>query len=149
MNASTSRTWTAAVAVAAATTAVNVGIHAALTPMHLEEMPYIGVLFILGNVAVVASFILIVIRRTRLLGWALAAATSAAEIGAFLASRTIGLPHGYKETWSLATENVLGYVCVVVEAVTITVALAQLLRARAASGNVAQPIPSMALGARS
>jgi len=110
--------WTAILAAE-----LNVGIHAFLTPMHLREMPYIGALFIVGNAAFTAGAIVLLGSRRRRFGWALIGATSALELAGFVASRTIGLPGGYKEGWALTSENVLGMVCVVAETVVLALAI--------------------------
>ena len=105
---------------------VNIAVHAALTPMHLSETPYIGVLFMIGNVALIAAIGLLSSERWRRAGWLLAGATSVAQIAAFLASRTVGLPQSYKENWAVSTENMLGWLCLAVELATVIAALVSL-----------------------
>lgn len=112
---------------------LNIGIHAALMPMHLEETFYIGVLFAIGNAALFLAMLAMVSPRTRALGWSLAAATSVAEFGGFVASRTVGLPHGYKETWAAQPEDLLGLVCLVTEVVVVALALVAVRHAVAAN----------------
>ena len=105
---------------------VNIAVHAALTPMHLSETPYIGVLFIVGNVALIAAIGLLSREPWRQAGWLLGGATSVAQIAAFLASRTVGLPQGYKENWAVTTENMLGWLCLAVELATVITAFVSL-----------------------
>lgn len=102
---------------------VNIGIHVALTPMHLEEKFYIGVLFTVGNAALFAAMLLLISSRLRTIGWLLGAATSTVEFVGFVVSRTVGLPQGYKETWANAPEDYLGLVCLAVEVVFVVLAL--------------------------
>lgn len=103
---------------------VNLGIHLALTPMHLEEMPYIGLLFVLGSVLLAGVIAGLVSERdnVRALAWALGSAVCAAEFVLFVVSRTSGLPDGYHETWFGSTEDVLGLVSLAVEALFLACA---------------------------
>lgn len=114
--------------VSAAITAVmvNIAIHAYLTPMHLDEKFYIGVLFCIGNAAFAGSLAMLASRRTRDLGWLLASATALAELGGYVASRTVGLPEGYLESWTGQTEDLLGLVSLVTDAAVVGCALAAL-----------------------
>lgn len=129
---------------------LNIGIHVALTPMHLEEEFYIGVLFTIGNAALFAAMLLLMSARPHVVGWLLAAATSAVEFGAFLASRTIGLPGGYREGWISAPEDLLGLVSLACEVVVIALALRVVLagrratREQAADGRATTGAPSAA-----
>ena len=107
---------------------INVGIHAAMTPDHLAEMTYIGVLFIIGNVLVFAAMLLLYHPRTRQSGWVLGGLVCAGEIAAFILSRTTGLPNGYHESWAATTEDKLGLACVVVEALFVAIAAVRLPR---------------------
>lgn len=102
---------------------LNIGIHVALTPMHLEEKFYIGVLFTIGNTALFAAMLLLVSERLRAIGWLLGTATSVAEFAGFILSRTVGLPQGYKEAWATAPEDYLGLVCLVLEVAFVALAL--------------------------
>jgi hypothetical protein len=126
--------WTALTALE-----LNIGIHAALTPMHLDEMFYIGVLFCVGNAVLFLAMALLMSERRRALGWLLATATSAAELAAFVASRTVGLPRGYHETWTAQPEDLLGLVCVATDVIVI-VAAAYLTRRALRVGAPASPL---------
>jgi hypothetical protein len=78
--------WLAAVCVA-----VGGLTHVPLIQDHLEEAPYIGVLFIaLAVVAVVLAVALLVADSP--LVWAVTVVVMAAAVAAFLVSRTAGLP---------------------------------------------------------
>src|SRR5579875_2103187 len=137
--------WIALVAIE-----LNIGIHVALTPMHLEEEFYIGVLFTMGNAALFAAMLLLMSARLHVVGWFLAAATSAAEFGAFVASRTSGLPGGYRESWISAPEDLLGLVSLACEVVVIALALRvglagrRATRDQAADGRTTNGAPSPA-----
>ncbi|MGH8888180.1 MAG: hypothetical protein ACRDV3_00280 [Acidothermaceae bacterium] len=99
-----------------------IGIHVALTPMHLDEKFYVGVLFTIGNAAFFVAMLFLISVRLRLIGWLLGAATCVVEFGGFIASRTVGLPEGYKETWASAPEDLLGLISLVAEVVFVAAA---------------------------
>jgi hypothetical protein len=127
----TSTPWPGVVARAAVT--INIGLHVWLTPMHLEEMPYIGVLFCVGNAALLAALLLLLSSRGAAVGWLLLAATAAAEAALFVASRTGGLPSGYLEPWFGEPEDTLGLFCLVTDVAMIACAVAS-VRLRRANG---------------
>lgn len=70
--------------------------HVPLVPEHLEEAPYVGVLFVLLVLACVVLAVLLLVRATDARGsdtlWRLSAALCVAAVLAFLVSRTTGLP---------------------------------------------------------
>ena len=70
-------------------------VHLKLTPAHLDEMPYIGVLFLLGGASslIVAAWLAI---REQPLAWAAGAALAGGMLLALVLSRTTGLP-SFKE----------------------------------------------------
>lgn len=112
----------APVYVALTAAGVNIGVHASLTPDHLQEMRYVGVLFIIGNVCMFLAMLLLYDGRTSDVGWLLGSLTCAAEILAFVLSRTAGLPNGYHERWAAGGEDYLGLVSVAAEALFIAAA---------------------------
>jgi hephaestin len=65
--------------------------HLPVTPSHLTEAPYIGVLFVLLEVACVALALLLQVRANRLVAL-LVAGLGAAAIVAYAVSRSVGLP---------------------------------------------------------
>lgn len=73
-------------------TAVSAGIHAGLVPEHLDEMPLLGVSFIVAVLALLVVGVGVVIRPGAQLPAALAALLFAALILAYAASRSTGLP---------------------------------------------------------
>ena len=95
------------------------GTHVPLIPMHLEEAPYVGVLFIALSVASVALAVLLVRWDTPLVWYASGAMTLLA-LAAFFASRTVGLPQIGDDigNWS----EPLGYPAVAVEALVTAAA---------------------------
>ncbi|WP_157880187.1 hypothetical protein [Streptomyces natalensis] len=75
-------------------------VHIVIAPEHLEEKTYIGVLFLVGSVALLIAAAGLV-RRNPLPGWWLGALVNGGMILGFALSRTVGLP-GYHETeWDL------------------------------------------------
>ncbi len=77
--------------VAAGLLLVTAGTHVPLIPGHLEEAPYIGVLFIALSVVSLASALLLVLRDSAAV-WAASGVLTLLALVAFLASRTVGLP---------------------------------------------------------
>lgn len=103
---------------------VNLGIHLALTPMHLMEMPYIGVLFVIGSALLGAVMVGLASDHNslRTLAWIGGSVVCVVEFALFVISRTSGLPSGYHETWATSTEDILGLVSLAVEAIFIACA---------------------------
>ena len=102
------------------------GTHVPLIPMHLEEAPYVGVLFIALSVASVVLAVLLIRWDTPLVWYASGAMTLLALV-AFFASRTVGLPQIGDDigNWT----EPLGYPAVAVEAL-VTAAAAIVLANR-------------------
>jgi hypothetical protein len=101
-------------------------IHLVLTPMHLAEMPYVGVLFTVGNALLLVALALLVSRRHQAAGWLLGAAVCAGELVAYVLSRTVGLPMHYHGTWLAEREDYLGLVSLACEVVFLAVAASRL-----------------------
>ncbi|GAB3038922.1 hypothetical protein GCM10027052_18380 [Parafrigoribacterium mesophilum] len=99
---------------------VNAAIHLYLTPMHLVEAPYIGALFIALSAACIILAVLVTF-FDNLLVWTATGAMSLLALMAFLISRTIGMPQIRDDigNWT----DPLGYPDMVVEILTVTVAL--------------------------
>ncbi|MGW2109805.1 hypothetical protein [Streptomyces sp. NPDC001948] len=119
----TSRTthmaWLGTGAICALASAV---LHLLLVPSHLTEMPYIGVLFLIGGVALLAVAAGLLGRQRPLGAWLIGAVISIGMIVGFLLSRTVGLP-GYRETgW----EPPYGILCLLSEVVFVLAFLAWL-----------------------
>lgn len=110
---------------------LNVAAHVWLTPMHLDEKFYVGVLFCVGNAALLVGLALLLTARGAIAGWLLIAATAAVEFSLYIASRTVGLPGGYLESWIGEFEDVLGFVSLATD-VTLVYAAALCLRFRRA-----------------
>ena len=79
--------------------AIEIGIHAYLAPSHLEEMPYVGALFVVADILLAGVLISLLTRLVRPVGWLLGVGVCAGMFVGFVFSRTTGLP-GYHETWS-------------------------------------------------
>lgn len=128
--------WTAIAAVF-----VNLGIHLALAPDHLEEKLYIGVLFVIGSALLGPVMVGLASDRDRLRTpmWLLGSVICAVEFVLFCLSRTTGLPGGYQEEWLGSTENYLGLASLFVELVFVGAALASLTSTRSA-GQTAMPL---------
>lgn len=85
-------------------------IHAVEAPGYLDEMQYVGILFIAN--AVGAAVAAVGIWRGSRAAWMLGVLVAAGAFAGFVLSRTTGLPGGFKETeW-----EPLGIVSLVVEA---------------------------------
>jgi hypothetical protein len=85
-------------------------IHLILAPEYLSEELYIGVLFILGGVALCAMGIRLW-RADDVPSWLLGALTMAAMGIGFILSRTTGLPGFHESEWELS-----GIIALVLEA---------------------------------
>jgi hypothetical protein len=70
---------------------VTAATHIPLVPEHMEEAPYVGVLFVALSVASVVLAALLVRWDTPAV-WAATGAMTTLAVAAFLASRTVGLP---------------------------------------------------------
>jgi drug/metabolite transporter (DMT)-like permease len=96
--------------ISAAALAVVGVIHLVLAPEYFQQQAYLGVLFILGGVAL-AVFAVRLWRADDTPSWLLGALIMAGMGVGFVLSRTVGLP-GFKETeWELS-----GLICLVLEA---------------------------------
>ena len=103
--------------------AAEIAIHAYLTPDHLQEMPYIGVGFVVASLLCGAALVLVL--RDRPSGWLLGAALCAGMAGLFVVSRAVGLPD-YHEEWT--SDRSLGLWALLPEAVFLALALVRLRR---------------------
>lgn len=109
---------------------VNLAIHLVLVPMHLAEMLYIGVLFVIGSGLLGMVMVGLASDRDRLRtsAWVGGTLVSAVESVLFVLSRTTGLPGGYHETWATSTEDLLGLTSLAVEVVFIACAVVSVAR---------------------
>lgn len=115
---------------AAAFLLLNAAVHIPLVPEHLEEAPYIGVLFIALSVVCVVLAVLVLVRDS-LLVWVAAGGVSLLALLAFVASRTVGLPQIGDDigNWT----EPLGFPTLVAEIVTIAVTVGVLAHRPSAS----------------
>jgi hypothetical protein len=99
--------------------------HIPLIPEHLEEAPYVGILFIVLSVVCVALAGVILVLDTDAV-WLLSGATCLAAVVAFLASRTVGLPQIGDDigNWT----EPLGFPAVASEALLVVLAVVHLSR---------------------
>jgi hypothetical protein len=106
---------------AAAALGVVGAIHLILAPEYFQEELYIGVLFVLGGVALVAMAVRLWLTDD-VPSWLLGALTMAAMGIGFVLSRTTGLPGFHESEWELsgivALVLELGFVAVAVRALT-------------------------------
>ncbi|MFI6061018.1 hypothetical protein [Streptomyces sp. NPDC051286] len=117
----TSRTTHLALRGTAASCALaNAVIHLSLVPSHLTEMPYIGILFLVGSVVMLGVAAGLVLQRQPLGVWLIGAATSVGMIIGFLLSRTVGLPDYREAGW----EPPYGALSLVVEGIFVLTFLA-------------------------
>ncbi|MFJ3302329.1 hypothetical protein ACIPSA_04265 [Streptomyces sp. NPDC086549] len=75
----------------------NAVLHGLLVPDHLEERFYIGVLFAVGSVVMLAVAVGLVTLKRPMVAWLTGVIVSLGMIVGFLLSRTVGLPGGYYE----------------------------------------------------
>jgi len=102
------------------------GTHVPLVPEHLEEAPYVGVLFIALSVASIVLAVLLV-RWDSPLVWTASGVMTVLALIAFFASRTVGLPQIGDDIGNWG--DPLGYPAVAVEAL-VTAAAAIVLANR-------------------
>ncbi|MGH3094763.1 MAG: hypothetical protein ACRDMV_02030 [Streptosporangiales bacterium] len=107
---------------------MNLGIHLALAPDHLEEKLYIGVLFVIGSALLGMVMVGLASGNDRLRrsAWVGGALVCAGEFVAFVLSRTTGLPLGYHEAFEAETETLMGVASLFLELVFIGCALGSL-----------------------
>jgi hypothetical protein len=103
--------------------AAEIAIHVYLAPDHLEEMPYIGVGFVVASVLCAVAMVLVL--RDRPAGWVLGTVLCLGMAGLFLVSRVVGLPD-YHEGWT--SDHSLGLWALVPEAVFLVLAYVRLRR---------------------
>jgi hypothetical protein len=108
---------------------VNAGVHIPLVPEHLDEAPYIGVLFILLSVACIVLAVVIVVVDTTWV-WAASGTISLLALVTFVLSRTVGLPQIGDDVGNWT--DPLGFPALASEALTVALA-AGALRRRAAA----------------
>jgi hypothetical protein len=106
----------------AATALVAAAAHVPVTGEHLREAPYIGVLFIALEVALVVLAGLVLVSSARLVWWA-AAVVPALAVVAYVVSRTVGLPQIGDDVGNW-TEP-LGVVSVVAETLMVLLVVAR------------------------
>jgi uncharacterized membrane protein len=122
---------------------VTAGAHVPLIREHLQEAPYIGVLFALLAFVCVDLALAIVVIDTETV-WIVGAAVCLAALLGFLASRTIGLP-GIRDDVGNWTEP-LGYVAMAAELTMVALTVAHVLHRRANAPEV--PLPAAPLHRR-
>jgi hypothetical protein len=96
-------------------------IHLILAPEYFSEQAYIGVLFVLGAIAL-GAFALRLWRGDDVPAWLLGALTMAGMGVGFVLSRTVGLPGFHEGEWALS-----GLICLLLEAGFVAVAARALL----------------------
>jgi len=101
--------------------AAEIVIHAYLVPDHLEEMPYIGVGFIVASVLCAVALVLVLLDRS--VGWVLGTLLCVGMAGLFVISRVVGLPD-YHEEWT--SDSSLGLWALLPEAVFVLLAYVRL-----------------------
>jgi len=114
---------------AAATLVASGIVHIPVIPMHLEEAPYIGYLFI-ALTAVCFALAAAVLLVDSILVWAAGGVVTALAVIAYVLSRTVGLPQIQDDigNWS----EPLGVAAITAETLTVLLAVVALRRAEAA-----------------
>ncbi|MEU9112231.1 hypothetical protein AB0D04_10640 [Streptomyces sp. NPDC048483] len=73
-------------------------VHLLLVPEHLQEVTYIGVLFLVGSIALLLAAAGLA-RRNPVPAWVLGTLINAGMILGFALSRTVGLPDYQEQGW--------------------------------------------------
>ncbi len=107
---------------------VAAATHVPLVAEHLEEAPYVGVLFLALIVTCTALAVLLLVHESRSAWW-LSGVVCLLAVMAFLASRTVGLPQ-LADDVGLWTEP-MGVPALVSETLVVALAAAHLIRAHA------------------
>lgn len=102
---------------------IEVAIHAKLAPAHLDEVPYIGALFVVSTVVMFAVLVSLATGWEDSVGWAVGAVVCAGMFVAFIISRAVGFP-GYHEAWT--SDGGLGLISLPPEIVFIALAVVAL-----------------------
>lgn len=104
---------------------ITAGVHVPLVPEHLEEAPYVGVLFVALAATSLVLAVLLLVADTRAV-WAAAGIVALLALVAFLCSRTVGLPQLSDDigNWS----DPLGYPALLAEFLAAVVAAGVLHR---------------------
>jgi hypothetical protein len=115
---------------------VTAGTHIPLIPEHLEEAPYVGVLFIVLSVVSIALAALVMVRDVPLV-WVASGTVALLAVAGFLVSRTVGLPQIGDDigNWT----EPLGYPALVGEVATVVLAGLAIRRASAAAPATPSP----------
>ncbi len=95
-------------------------IHLVETPEYLEEMRYIGMLFVLSVVG--ALLAAVGIARQQRWGWSVGLVVAGGSVLAYLLSRTIGLPGFRENTWEEFAEPI-GLLSLLVEGGFVAIAV--------------------------
>jgi hypothetical protein len=103
--------------------AAEIAIHVYLAPDHLEEMPYIGMGFVVASVLCAVALVLVLLDHPA--GWLLGTALCVGMAVLFVISRLVGLP-GYHEEWT--SDSSLGLWSLVPEALFVLLAWVRLRR---------------------
>lgn len=107
-------------------------IHLVEMPEDFEEMPYLGVLFGVGGVLLVAAAVGMIRRSSSRVAWATGLLTAVGMFVGYCISRTVGLPAMDPEPWGEPL-GVLSLVLEVVFVMAATAAYVALARSRAGS----------------
>jgi drug/metabolite transporter (DMT)-like permease len=95
-------------------------IHLIEMPEDFEEMPYLGVLFGIGGVLLVAAAAGLIRRSSRRVAWATGSLVAVGMFVGYCLSRTVGLPGMDPEPWG----EPLGVLSLVLEVVFVAAAAA-------------------------
>jgi len=112
---------------AAATLVASGAVHIPVIPMHLEEAPYIGYLFI-ALTAVCFAIAVAVLLVDSVVVWAAGGVVTALAVIAYVLSRTVGLPQIADDigNWT----DPLGVAAIAAETVTVLLAVVALWHAQ-------------------
>lgn len=126
--------------VAAVCAVLSAVTHLLLVPEHLEEVPYMGFLFLIGSVALLVAAAGLA-RRNPVPAWLLGTVVSGGMVLGFALSRTVGLPDYQEEGW----EPPYGVLCMVAEVAFVAafVAWCGVAKMRTPPASVTHPATSV------
>ncbi len=129
--------------VAAVCALLSAVAHLLIVPEHLKEVPYMGILFLIGSVALLVAAAGLA-RRNPVPAWLLGTLVSGGMVLGFALSRTVGLPNYQEEGW----DPPYGVLCMVAEVAFIItfVAWCGVAKTRTPPAEVTRPTASVHAG---
>ncbi|WP_234442026.1 hypothetical protein [Streptomyces sp. NRRL S-1448] len=129
--------------VAAVCALLSAVAHLLIVPEHFKEVPYMGILFLIGSVALLVAAAGLA-RRNPVPAWLLGTLVSGGMVLGFALSRTVGLPNYQEEGWDAP----YGVLCMVAEVAFIItfIAWCGVAKPRTPPADVTRPTTSVHAG---